>query len=184
MVKLDYDVNCRETEIHEDATIYLNRCRINNVSVKYSYGESKAVEEEELPEGTIRVYVTNSGAVLKKPKDGIKYETYEFTIDKSYYGLKLLDAKSDYIFYSIKKTMVYSYESNTQPVHYMINYKTGKKALENLEYASILPINIGEGKYDTQYVAVNMDFDNFYYNINWKIYNLSSGKNVFPEKKQ
>lgn len=37
-------VECDSTEIYEDGTIYLDKCKIDNKDVKYTYGKKKAIQ--------------------------------------------------------------------------------------------------------------------------------------------
>ena len=159
LVKFDYDVVCDEHEIYDNGLIYLNKCSIDDKEVKYSFGKKQ--EKEELKEGAIKVYVnkTSKKATLKEPKEIKDYETYSFDIDGKYSELRLMGDKSDYITY-----LGEDYNN------YIMNYKTRKKALEDLDYSSITPIAV-DGVIDQKYVAVCI-------HDKWGIYNLKNGEKV------
>jgi hypothetical protein len=52
----------------------------------------------------------------------------------------------------------------------MINFKTGNKIFESMNYSSVLPIKVNE-VYDTDYVAVCI-------NNKWGIYKISNNERV------
>ena len=157
LVKYDYDVVCKEHEIYEDATIYLNQCSIDDEDVKYSYGKKQ--EKEELKEGAIKVYVhkKNKKATLKEPSDVKEYDVYSFDIEGKYVNLDLLGPSSDYVYYR-----------DENYVGKMLNYKTREKALPEVDYHSISPIAFKDSL-DQKYVVVRM-------NDKWSIYNLKNGE--------
>ena len=166
LVKYDYKVVCDEHEIYEDGLVYLNKCSIDGKKTKYSYGEKQEKKEEpKISEDAIKVYVSKKGgkATLNKPKNEDDYDVYYFEIDGKYSGLELLDSSSDYVFYMDE-------EYNT----HMINFKTGNKIFENLNYSSVLPIKLDE-MYDTNYVAVCV-------NNKWGIYKISTNERVVYHK--
>ena len=120
LVNFDYDVKCSEHEIYDNGEIYLNKCTINKVKTRYSYGLKK---EDLVPEETddkIKVYVNKetNKASLTEPKDKDNYEVYGFNIDGAYTNLKLLSETADYVYYLDKDYSVH-----------MLNYKTGVKVL-------------------------------------------------------
>lgn len=166
LVKYDYKVVCDEHEIYEDGLVYLNKCSIDGKKTKYSYGEKQEKKEEpKISEDAIKVYVSKKGdkATLNKPKNEDDYDVYYFEIDGKYSGLELLDSSSDYVFYMDE-------EYNT----HMINFKTGNKIFESLNYSSVLPIKLDE-VYDTNYVAVCV-------NNKWGIYKISTNERVVYHK--
>lgn len=159
LVVFDYDVVCSEHVINDDGSIYLNQCMVDGEEVSSSYGEKKEKKPVVL-EGNVRVYVfQDSGeATFIEPKDGSKYDTYAVEIDEKYYDLSFLNAKtSDYIYYTTG-------EFDYGEVGHLVNYKTGKKALEDLSYQSILPIRL-DGEFDTKYAAVQIQDKWGFYNI-------------------
>ncbi len=167
LVHSDNKVKCSEHDIYEDGMIYLNQCSIDGVKTKYSYGEKQEKKEEvKISEDAIKVYVSKSNqkATLKVPKNVDDYDVYAFEIDGAYSDLTLLNENSSpYVFYA----------DNDYYFH-MINYKTGRKVLDMLNYHSILPIQFGE-EYDSNYIAVEM-------NNKWGIYNLNNNERVVPHQ--
>ena len=166
LVDFDYDVVCSEHEIYDDGSVYLNKCEIDKIATKYSYGEKKEVKEEVLKDGDVVVYVgvESNRNTFKEPSD--KYNKYTFHIDGKYSDLTLLsEYGSEYVFYMDEKSIVH-----------MINFKTGKKVLDPLTYDSVLPISVN-GHYDTSYVAVSI-------NEKWGIYNITTRERVVPHKYQ
>ncbi|MBQ9019354.1 MAG: hypothetical protein IJ097_03515 [Bacilli bacterium] len=165
LVDYDYKVKCRVHEVYEDGSIYLNNCSINNKNTKYSYGKKQEKEEKKISDDAIKVYVSkkNGNIVLNKPNNIDDYDIYSFEIDGKYSDLTLLGNNSDYIFYTDENYNVH-----------MINFKTGKKVLDYLNYASVLPIKTN-GNYDTKYIAIKM-------NDKWGIYNISNNERVVSHK--
>lgn len=166
LVKYDHKVICDEHEIYEDGLIYLDKCSIDGKKTKYSYGEKQEKKEEpKISEDAIKVYVSKKGgkATLDKPKNEDDYDVYHFEINGKYSGLELLDPTSDYVFYMDE-------EYNT----HMINFKTGNKIFESMNYSSVLPIKLDE-VYDTNYVAVGI-------NNKWGIYKISTNERVVANK--
>lgn len=166
LVKYDYRVVCTTHEIYEDGSIYLDKCTINGKKTKYSYGEKQEKKEEpKISEDAIKVYVSKKGgkATLNKPKYEEDCDIYYFEIDGKYTGLELLSPMSDFVFYMDE-------EYNT----HMINFKTGTKVFDSVNYSSVLPIKVGE-VYDTSYVALCI-------NNKWGIYNLLNNQRVIFHK--
>ena len=161
LVNFDYDVKCSEHEIYDNGEIYLNKCTINKVKTRYSYGLKK---EDLVPEETddkIKVYVNKetNKASLTEPKDKDNYEVYGFNIDGAYTNLKLLSETADYVYYLDKDYSVH-----------MLNYKTGVKVLNPLNYTNILPIK-NEGVIDSSFAAVEI-------NNLWGIYNIDTRERI------
>ena len=166
LIDYKYDVSCKTHEIYEDGSIYLNKCTIDNKSTSYSYGEKQEEKEEpKISEDAIKVYVSkkNSKATLEEPKNVDEYDLYTFEIDGEYSDLTLLSESSEYVFYS----------DGEYNVH-MLNYKTGNKVMDTLNYQAVLPIKIGE-IYDTKYIAIKM-------NNKWGIYNITNNERVISHK--
>ena len=163
LVNYDYDVKCSEHEIYDDGNIYLNKCTINDKKTDKSYGEKQ--EKKEVKEGAIKVYVSKNSkiATLNDVKNKEDYDVYSFDIDGEYTDLELLGNKNDYVFYMDKEYKVH-----------MINYKTGLKIFDFMNYTSVLPIKCS-GEYDQKYIAVNI-------NDKWGIYNLTNNERVVANK--
>ena len=166
LVKYDHKVVCDEHEIYEDGLVYLDKCSIDGKKTKYSYGEKQEKKEEpKISEDAIKVYVSKKGgkATLNKPKNEDDYDIYYFEINGKYSGLELLDSTSDYVFYMDE-------EYNT----HMINFKTGNKIFDSVNYSSVLPIKVNE-VYDTDYVGVCI-------NNKWGIYKISNSERIVYHK--
>ncbi len=161
LVDFDYKVVCSEHEIYEDGEVYLNKCSIDKQRTKYSYGKK---QKKVVPETgkKVRVYVNKETkrATLKEPPYKDNYDIHEISIEGTYSELSLLsEYGSDYVYYV----------DSDNKVH-MINFKTGLKALNPLNYTNILPIK-NAGIMDTSYVAVEI-------NDMWGIYNLNTRERV------
>ena len=157
----EYKVKCNKHEIYKDGEIYLDECSINKIKTSYSYG-TKQEEKAQEKDDKIKVYVNKETqkATLKTPDDLKKYDIYGLNIDDTYSDLTLLSEQgSDYVYYVDKDNNVH-----------MVNYKTGVKALNPLNYTSILSIK-NEGETDLSYVAVEM-------NDLWGIYNLETRERI------
>lgn len=162
LVDFDYKVKCREHEIYEDGEIYLNKCTINKQTTKYSYGKKQKKVEPEETDDKIKVYVNKKTlkATFTEPKDKDNYDVYGFNIDGAYTDLNLLsETGSDYVYYMDKDYNVH-----------MLNFKDGIKALNPLNYTSIVPIQ-NEGEMDLSYAAVLMDGK-------WGIYNFETRERI------
>ena len=162
LVNYDYKVKCDEHEIYDDGEIYLNKCSIDGKKISYSYGKKQEKEELVVTDKDIFVYVSKTSgiATLNKPNNVKDYDSYKFQIDGAYNDLTLLDsANSDYVFYADENYNIH-----------MLNFKTGKKVLDPLNYSSILPIYYN-GNYDGSYIAVLI-------NNKWGIYNINTRERV------
>ena len=151
LVMFDYDVDCMDHVINEDGSVYLNRCTIDGEIVSSSYGKLQEEKPVVIPEGNVKIYVSRSSGVasFEEPENVEKYDVYGIDIDESYQNLSFLDSKdSDYVYYAVTE----GYNTFGR----MMNYKTGKQALEDVSYQSIIPIQINEG-FDTEYAAVRVD---------------------------
>lgn len=173
LVYFDYDVYCEEHEIYDDGTLYLNSCSIDGVKTKASYGKKQEKKEVIIPEGAIKIYVPkNSGvATFDEPKDGTEYDVYGLEIKEAYKDLEFLDAKnSDYVRYAVEEG--YSF------IGHIVNYKTGKKAAENISYDTILAIQIGEKQYDLKYAVIGKRKSNEQYGYSYGFVNILDGTQV------
>ena len=165
LVAFDYDVDCMDHAINEDGSVYLNRCTIDGEIVSSSYGKLQEEKPVVIPEGNVKVYVPRDTGVatFEEPKEGTKYDIYGMDIDEAYQNLSFLDAKnSDYVYYVVEE----GYSSNVR----MMNYKTGKKALDGISYQSVIPIQVNED-FDTEYVAYSV-------NDQWGFYDIVQEKKV------
>ena len=166
LIKYDYEVKCSDHEIYEDGNIYLDKCTINGDKTSYSYGKKQEKKEEpKISEDAIKVYVSKKGskATLDKPKNEEDYDIYYFEINGKYSDLELLSSTGDYVLYFDEDYNVH-----------MINFKTGKKIFDNINYSSVLPIKYNE-VYDTDYVALSI-------NNKWGIYKISTSERVVAHK--
>ena len=146
LINFDYDVDCIEHEIYDDGTLYLNQCMIDNNKTTSSYGKKKVPKEITIPEGAIKVYVTDRGASFEEPKDGTKYDVFGLIINEPYTDLNFFDAKnSDFVYYLTG--------SNTDnPSAKVVNYKTNDSLAEKLYIDEVYPIKVGE-TVDPDYVV-------------------------------
>ena len=166
LIDYKYDVLCKIHEIYDDGSIYLSKCTIDDKSTTYSYGQKQEEKEEpKISEDAIKVYVSkkNGKAQLTEPNNKDEYDLYTFEIDGAYSDLTLLAENSDYIFYSDSEYNVH-----------MLNYKNGRKVMDNISYQAVLPIKIGE-LYDTKYIAIKI-------NDKWGIYNITNNERVVSHK--
>lgn len=158
LVKTEEKIKCHEHEIYNDGSLYLNKCSINGIMTKYSYGEL-----QEILSNALKVYVEKSSgkATLSKPSASKEplYNVYEVDCGDSYSGVYLLD---DYVVY-------YDISGLVQ----MKNFMNNTKALSNLNYKEIVPIKLSDKVYDTNYVAVLVD--DF-----WGVYKLSGEQIISP----
>ena len=161
LIEFEDNVSCKTHEIYKDGKVYLDKCSVNGILTKYSYGQKQkevVVSEDEL----LYVYVNkkNNIATLSKPKDEKQYDKYTVHCGGVYSEPILLADYSEYVFY-------YDAEYNIQ----MKNYKTDQKVLSNINYKAVLPIKVSENTYDSNLLAVNInDF--------WGIYNLNTNEQV------
>lgn len=161
LIDVEYSISCEVTDIYNDGSIYLNKCSIDKEKIDYVYGKVQSVEE--IDEKTIlKVYVDNSsGEVLfKKPIGDTGYTTYVVHCGEIYNNPMLLDNGSDYVLYT-----------DTNNALKMVNYKKDEKALPSVTYQEIVPIKIGDDKYDDTNVAVKIS--NF-----WGVYNIKTGSQI------
>lgn len=169
LIDIKDDISCDVHEIYEDGKVYLNDCYINGIKVSYTYGEKQEPKDEEVEVDntkTIMVYVDKKTkvATLNKPNNLDDYDTYTVETDTTYDSATLLGYGSNYVFY-------YDSDYNVQ----MKSYKTNAKALNSVNYQSIIPFKYNNS-YDTKYVAVVLN-DNA-----WGVYNLENGQAVIPAK--
>ena len=161
LVYFKQDISCQEHEIYDDGSVYLNDCMIDNKEVETSYGIKQNKREAPIPSGNVKIYVLKGSglASLEEPKSGSNYITYSIDIKDNYNNLELINAKtSDYVHYM----------TDDDTISHIVNFKTGEKALKDVNYFSIAPIKL-ESEYDTRYVAVNIKKDG---HDNWGFYDI------------
>ena len=169
LINFDYDIDCSEHEIYEDGSVYLNQCMIDDKKTGASYGKKQVPKEQIIPEGAIKIYVTENGASFDEPKKGIKYDVYGLVINEPYSDLTFFDAKnSDYVYYVV--------DSNTDPYTKVVNYKTNESLADKLYMDRIYPIKVGE-KMDSDYVVIakKSTWESTY---KYGVYNISKGLQV------
>lgn len=161
LVSFDYKVDCKVHEIYDDGNLYLNNCSINQFKSSLSYGKKQEKKELKISEDAIKVYVskTNKKATLKEPKNLDNYQIYGVEIKDAYTDLMLLGEDSLFLYYTTNSSN--DFKGN------IVNYMTGRPALEGINYQSILPIKLKSG-YDLEYAAVKID-------NRWGVFQLLNG---------
>ena len=161
LVNFDYKVDCKVHEIYDDGNLYLNNCSINKYKSSLSYGKKQEKKELKISEDAIKVYVskTNKKATLRAPKNLDNYQIYGVEIKDAYTDLMLLGEDSLFLYYTTNSSN--DFKGN------IVNYMTGRPALEGINYQSILPIKLKSG-YDLEYAAVKID-------NKWGVFQLLNG---------
>lgn len=156
LVEFEEEINCEIHDIYKDGKVYLDKCSINGIKNKYSYGEIQL--EIESSDELLNVYVEKASkkVSLEKPT-GSTYDTYTVHCGSKYSEAEIV---GDYVIY---------YDS--EYVLHMKNYKTDEVVLKNLSYQEIWPIRVSESTYDSTYLLVKIS--NF-----WGVYNYITGEQV------
>lgn len=156
LVEFEEEISCEIHDIYKDGKVYLDKCSINGIKNKYSYGTMQLdiVSEDEL----LKVYVEKGSkkVSLEKPS-GSTYDTYTVHCGSKYSEAEII---GDYVIY---------YDS--EYVLHMKNYKTDEVVLKNLSYQEIWPIRVSDNTYDSTYLLVKIS--NF-----WGVYNYITGEQV------
>ncbi len=158
LVKYDHKVKCSVHEVYQDGKIYLNKCKIDGKSTKYSYGEEQK-EPEFNEETSFKVYVDeeNNKASLEKI-EGAK--EYIVNAGGKFSEPTLLDKKG-----ALTYVVWFDEQYNT----HMADYTQGKEVLTNISYTSINPIKTNSGY--TKYAAVQIG-------SKYAIYNYVTGDKI------
>lgn len=161
LVKTEEKIKCSIYEIYDDGKIYLNKCSINGIMTKYSYGE-----EQEIIDNDLIIYVEKSSnkATLTKPSASNEplYEEYKVDCGDIYSDPYLLNEYMTYVVYFDSNGLVQ-----------IKNFKTDEKVLSNLDYTEVVPIKLNNTSYDTKKVAVLVgDF--------WGIYDFTGEQIISP----
>ena len=156
LVDFEEEINCTVHDIYKDGKVYLDKCSINGIKTKYSYGTMQVDVESE--DEILKVYVEKVGkkVSLEVPKS-ITYDTYTVHCGSKYSEPEII---GDYVIY---------YDSDY--VLHMKNYKTDEVVLKNISYQTIWPIKVSENNYDSTYLLVKIS--NF-----WGVYNYVTGEQV------
>lgn len=180
-----YNIKCSVHEIYLDATIYLNKCKIDQRKVTFSYGKKQEEKEEEdnseeassdLEEVSVYVSKSTGKAILDEPKNQSDYQEYKIHLEKGFTNIELLSETSDFVVYSIR---------NNNDVEIKIhNYKKDQKAFLDEKYVVTIPIRY-EGKYDDEYAVVairetHSSNGHEYYTDSYGINNLKTGEEAVP----
>lgn len=156
LVEFNDEINCEVHEIYKNGKVYLNKCSINGIKNKYSYGEKQVdtVSKDEI----LYVYVekVSKKVSFTQPK-GSTYDMYTVHCGSKYSDPEII---GEYILY-------YDSEYNLR----MKNYKSDENILNNVSYQSVWPIKVGEKKYDSTYILVKV-------NGFWGVYNYLNGNQV------
>ena len=156
LVEFDEEINCSVHEIYKNGKVYLNKCSINGIKNKYTYGEKQVdiVSEDE----KLYVYVekVSKKASLRQPS-GSTYDMYTVHCGSKYSDPEII---GEYVLY-------YDADYNLQ----MKNYKSDEKILKDFTYQSVWPIKTGEKKYDSKYILVKAH--GF-----WGVYDYVTGNQV------
>ena len=156
LVDFEDEINCEVHNIYKDGKVYLNKCSINGIKTKYTYGVEQV--EIESSDEILKVYVekVSKKVTLEEPK-GSTYDTYTVHCGGKYSDPEIM---GDYVLY-------YDHDY----VLHMKNYKTDEVVLKNLSYQAIWPIRVKENVYDSTYLLVKIS--NF-----WGVYNYVTGEQV------
>ncbi len=139
LVEYKHKVKCSVSEVYKDGKLYLNKCKIDGIKTKYSYGEEQK-EPEFNGETSFKVYIANDKASLSEIDDA---KEYIVNTNGKYSDPELLFKKTD---------MPYvSWYDEGYNVH-IANYVEGREVLGGITYDSILPIK--EGNNYTDYAAL------------------------------
>lgn len=156
LIDFSDEINCDVHEIYKDGKVYLNKCSINGIKNKYTYGEKQVdvVSSDEL----LYVYVekVSKKVSLSQPK-GDTYDMYTVHCGSKYSDPEII---GEYVLY-------YDADYNLQ----MKNYKSDEKILKDITYQSVWPIKTGEKKYDSKYILVKAQ--GF-----WGVYDYVTGNQV------
>jgi len=158
LVDYDYKVKCSTHEVYEDGKVYLNKCKIDGKSTKYSYGEEQ--KEPEFDGNTsFKVYFDEASNKASLDKiNGAK--EYIVNTGGKFTEVTLL---------SKNKSLQYvGWFDENYHVH-IANYLDGKEVLPNISYSSIEPI-ISDGTY-TSYAGVRIG-------EKYAIYNYVTGDKI------
>ena len=143
LVNYDYKVKCSTHEVYEDGKVYLNKCKIDGVSTKYSYGEEQ--KEIEFNEATsFKVYYdkTNKKASLEKITGA---KEYIVNTGGKFSEVNLLSKKDN---------LQYVEWMDEEYKTHVADYTTGKEVLANITYSSCQPIHNNSGY--TSYAVVTI----------------------------
>ena len=143
LVNYNHKVKCSTHEIYEDGKVYLNKCKIDGKSTKYSYGEEQ--KEPEFDGNTsFKVYYDESSNKASLDKiNGAK--EYIVNTGGKFTEVTLL---------SKNKSLQYvGWFDEDYNVH-IANYLDGKQVLPNISYTSVEPI-YSDGSY-TNYAGVRI----------------------------
>ena len=139
LVDYKYKVKCKIATVYKDGKLYLNKCKIDGTSTKYSYGEEqKEVEFNE--ETSFKVYVSDEKISLEKIDSA---KEYVVNTNGKFSDPELLFKKANLPYVS--------WYDDGYNVH-IANYIDGTEVLGNVSYDSILPIK--EGANYTNYAAL------------------------------
>ena len=140
----------------EDGKVYLDKCSINGIKTKYSYGTMQV--DIESKDEILKVYVekVSKKVSLEVPK-GATYDTYTVHCGGKYSEPEII---GDYVIYF-----------DSDYILHMKNYKTDEYVLKNVSYQTIWPIRVSESNYDSTYLLVKVS--NF-----WGVYNYVTGEQI------
>lgn len=156
LVDFEEDIICSVHEVYTNGKVYLNKCSINGIVTKYSYGEKQ--QPVETGENILKVYVDKASkkATLYVPK-GVTYDVYTVNCGGKYREPEVF---GDFVIY---------YDQNS--IVQMKNYKTDTKVLSDINYKMIMPIENSNKKYDDKYLFVQI-------NNLWGVYNYITEEQV------
>lgn len=156
LVDFEEEINCSVHDIYKDGKVYLDKCSINGIKTKYSYGTMQVDVESE---GEIlKVYVEKVGKkVSLEVPNGSTYDVYTVHCGSKYMEPEII---GDYVIYF-----------DSDYILHMKNYKTDEYVLKNVSYQTIWPIKVSENTYDSTYILVKIS--NY-----WGVYNYVTGEQV------
>ncbi len=161
LVEVVERVNCSVHEVYDDGKIFLNKCSVNGIVTKYSYGTKRVINANAV---SVYVHKSSNKATLVKPgaSEVPLYDEYKVDCGDEFSNQYLLSETSNYIVYVDSKNKV-----NIK------NFKTDEKILDNITYSEVLPIRLSNGSYDTSNVLVQI-------NKYWGVYKYEGGQVVSP----
>ena len=168
-VKPKQSIFCEEKEAYTDGTVYLNKCKINNISLKNSYGTKKeetiTESKAEIIDGTIIVYESHI-------KGSPKYSLNKPLSDNIIVHNVKVDAKNPN-FVSLYKDTYISYMDDHN-IMQLVDISTGNKIDLQEEYDGIY-LYKSDSNYIDKYISIYKNKKYYLYNLENKEYISETG---------
>ena len=189
-----HEIICQVHNIYTDGSIYLKQCKVDNKSIKYTYGELK--DDEKLGK-KISIYKKDDNYIIDAADDATLLGTFTCsTLDCEYVKafnnyVVVTEKDSKYLYNYVNDTLEFGTFNDETLLYYNdtlygVYYKEqGKNNLYNISLGKIIKNIAGDIEFEKDYIDTGLQYKYGYiitYNNGFNFVNMKTGNVSFTIK--